>query len=127
MKPLPESRAIVFCRFLRALGCVTLLLMGGIAANAQPISIQWVRHLTVNAEPQCMAADSSGNAYVAGSGFVAKSDIAGNTLWVRNSAATVRDIALDGYGNVYAVGYFRGTLNFGGGDLVANPTWRTGG
>ncbi len=103
MNALPQLNTIVFCRPLRALGCMTLLLMGGIAANAQPISIQWARQSVGSSDGSCLAADSFGDVYVGGiifaptvsfggititnlgnsEAYVVKYDTSGKVLWVR--------------------------------------------
>ncbi|MES2761829.1 MAG: SBBP repeat-containing protein [Bacteroidota bacterium] len=49
-------------------------------------------------------------------GFIAKFDIAGNLIWVKQIGGTMRDdvneITLDKEGNVYATGLFQGTCDF---------------
>ena len=90
-----------------------------------------------------IAVDGSGNAYVAGgfedtasfggttltsSGqidiFVAKYDASGNVLWAKKAGGTSFDngvdIALDGNGNTYVTGSFRGTASFGGTTLTSS-------
>ena len=84
-----------------------------------------------------VAADSAGNCYLAGhfgstlatfgtvtltnrggrDVFVAKYDVAGNLLWVRQGGGPDYDVAtalaVDGAGNSYVAGYFYGTATFG--------------
>ncbi len=129
--------------FLVMLICTAFLVVAWEAATAQPLTFQWARQSTGHAEANSMAADSSGNAYVAGGfaeatvsfggitltnlgngdAFVAKYDVSGHVLWVRQGGviaggqASILDIALDVAGNAYAVGYFRGDLNFGGSNI----------
>jgi hypothetical protein len=54
--------------------------------------------------------------------FVAKFDSAGNHLWSRRfgdgSTQTSHSVAVDDQGNAIVVGYFEGTLDFGGGPLT---------
>ncbi|HWE38909.1 MAG TPA: SBBP repeat-containing protein [Isosphaeraceae bacterium] len=58
-----------------------------------------------------------------GSAFVAKLDGSGNVAWARAgtspSAAQVNDLAVDSAGDVFAVGRFTGSANFGGVNLAA--------
>ena len=86
--------------------------------------------------------DSSGNSYITGyfeetvnfgggditaAGsydiYVLKINPSGVFQWVYTVGGTSsdygRDIALDSSGNSYITGYFRGTVNFGGGDITA--------
>lgn len=55
--------------------------------------------------------------------FVAKFDAAGNHLWSASSGpgtmTTVANVATDALGNVIVAGSFQGTMNFGGGALMA--------
>ena len=131
--------------FLVILVCTAFLVVGWETARAQPLTFQWARQSTGDAQANSMAADSSGNAYVAGGfaeatvsfggitltnfgagdAFVANYDVSGHVLWVRQGGviaggqASIIDMALDGAGNAYAVGYFRGDLNFGGSNLIS--------
>ncbi len=54
--------------------------------------------------------------------FVAKFDSAGNHVWSKRFGAaaddTPNDLTVDGAGNVYVVGNFNGTVDFGGGALI---------
>jgi hypothetical protein len=95
-----------------------------------------------------IAADPSGNTYVAGSfhgtvpfgpftltsvsnghqdAFVAKLDPSGNVTWVSQfgisgtGGGTAYGVTVDGSGNVYATGYFSGTASFGGGISLTSP------
>jgi len=55
--------------------------------------------------------------------FLAKYDASGVHQWSERFGSTGNDIAdapaLDGAGNVFVTGYFDGTVNFGGGNLVS--------
>ncbi len=55
--------------------------------------------------------------------FVAKYDASGAHLWSHRFGSTSSDqgnaVAVDGSGNVVVAGYFFGTVNFGGGNLVS--------
>ncbi len=55
--------------------------------------------------------------------FVAKYDAAGVYQWSQRFGSTLNDfgfgVAFDGPGNVVVTGYFQGTVNFGGGNLVS--------
>lgn len=55
--------------------------------------------------------------------FVAKYSSAGVHLWSKRFGGTSDDVAqsvaVDGVGNVFVTGSFKGTVNFGGGNLVA--------
>jgi gliding motility-associated-like protein len=96
----------------------------------------------------CIAADSAGNAYIAGtfrSGisfgniqltssaagygnmFVAKYSPAGNVLWANQSYSTSSSavsygIAVDSFGGVYTSGQFYDTVTIGATTLVCNPS-----
>lgn len=119
--------------------------MGETAVNTQPLAFQWARQSTGVAQANSLTADSLGNAYVAGGfeeekvsfggitmtnlgigdAFLAKYDVAGNPIWARQGGvivggkASIIDTALDVSGNTYAVGYFRGELNFGGSNTIS--------
>ncbi len=58
--------------------------------------------------------------------FVSKLDSAGNFVWARQMGGTGVDegygVAVDGSGNVYTTGYFRGTADFAPGTGVFNLT-----
>ena len=58
--------------------------------------------------------------------FLARYDTNGNHLWSRRFGSTGFDVgnavATDVLGNVYATGFFQGTVDFGGGGLVATGT-----
>ncbi|MEJ8801250.1 SBBP repeat-containing protein [Pontibacter sp. H249] len=82
-----------------------------------------------------IAVDGSGNAYVTGnfwgtatfgtttltsSGddvFIAKYDASGNVLWAKSAGGAISDygnsVAVDGLGNAYVTGEFKGTATFG--------------
>jgi hypothetical protein len=55
--------------------------------------------------------------------FVAKLDTAGMPLWSRSygnsDIQSILGLAVDGNGDVWVTGYFRGTINFGGGVLTS--------
>ncbi|MDI1478385.1 SBBP repeat-containing protein [Polyangium sp. y55x31] len=55
--------------------------------------------------------------------FVVKLDTSGNPIWSKamggDDEQTVQRIAVDSEGNILLVGYFRGTLDLGGGSLVS--------
>jgi hypothetical protein len=59
----------------------------------------------------------------AGDGFVAKYASNGTPLWSRRFGAAQEDrakaVAVDGSGNVWVTGLFRGTVDFGGGPVTA--------
>ena len=58
--------------------------------------------------------------------FLAKYDAAGNYLWSQHfgdAAGVVRSVAIDGAGNVLVTGDFWGTVDFGGGPLVAADSY----
>ena len=59
-------------------------------------------------------------------GFVAKYDSSGNFLWVKgvdgNSTDVVRSISVDFSGNIYAVGFFAGTVDFNPSTTINNLT-----
>jgi len=90
----------------------------------------------------CIAVDDSGDVFLSGlfgglvnfggetlssagswDVFVVKLDSAGNHIWSKSfgdaSAQYSRAIAVDSYDNVLFAGYFEGTVNFGGGNLVS--------
>jgi beta-propeller repeat-containing protein len=58
--------------------------------------------------------------------FVARYASNGTPLWSRRIGGTMGDVgkavAIDGGGNVYITGYFRGTVDFGGGPLSSSST-----
>ena len=91
---------------------------------------------------EAIAVDSSGNSYITGyfSGtvdfgggdvtsagntdiFVLKLNSSGTFQWVSTFGSTGRDvgygIAVDSSGNYYILGYFEGTVDFGGGDVTS--------
>ncbi len=58
--------------------------------------------------------------------FVAKYSQAGGIVWVNTVGSTGADqanaVAVDSAGNVYATGFFSGTVNFGGGNVTATTS-----
>ncbi|OQP60372.1 hypothetical protein A3860_33880 [Niastella vici] len=58
--------------------------------------------------------------------FIAKYDVSGNYVWAKSIGGTADDdsssITIDGSGNVYVTGYFRGTADFDPGTGTANLT-----
>ena len=106
----------------------------------------WVRQMGGSAAGNDVAVDGSGNVYTTGSFsgtadfdpgagvfnltsaggpvFVSKLDSAGNFVWVRQMGGTNsgsgNDVAVDGSGNVYTTGRFRGTADFDPGAGVFN-------
>ncbi|MBW2523280.1 MAG: hypothetical protein JRI23_03855 [Deltaproteobacteria bacterium] len=73
-------------------------------------------------------ADFGGGNLVASGGdiFLAKFDSSGNHLWSKDfgdaNLETGNGVATDGSSNVILTGRFNGTVDFGGGDFVANST-----
>ncbi len=59
--------------------------------------------------------------------YVAKIDANGNTVWARRFGGTEDDrpmaLATDSAGNVFVTGVFLGTVDFGGGPLLASGSW----
>lgn len=97
---------------------------------------------TANDEALAVARDAAGNIYTtgyftanaafgsqiinsSGSGdvFVMKQDGSGNIVWAKKAGGSYGDrgtgIAVDGAGNVFVTGHFRGTANFGSHQLTA--------
>jgi hypothetical protein len=92
-----------------------------------------------------VAVDSSDNIYITGTSlgtnvfgasvtsgnteniFVVKLNSSGVVQWVYTAGAQGRDrgrkIALDSSGNVYVVGYYQQTVDFGGGDVTSNQSF----
>ena len=92
-----------------------------------------------------VAIDSSDNIYITGTSqgtnlfgknatsgttddiFVAKLNSSGVVQWVYTAGGTGRDrgrkIALDSSGNIYVVGYYQNTVDFGGGNVKSNGSW----
>jgi len=92
-----------------------------------------------------VAIDSSDNIYITGTSqgtnlfgknatsgttddiFVAKLNSSGVVQWVYTAGGTGRDrgrkIALDSSGNIYVVGYYQNTVDFGGGNVTSNGSW----
>ncbi len=89
-------------------------------------------------ESLATCSDASGNSYVTGyfstsasiNGssesvvgltdiFISKTDLAGNSIWVESFGSSNSDrgldVAVDASGNVYLCGFYKGTINFGGG------------
>ena len=92
-----------------------------------------------------IALDSSGNIYVAGyyentvdfgggnitsngswDAYLLKLNSSGTFQWVKSYGASNndlgRDVAIDSNDNIYLTGNFRGTVDFGGGDVSSNPS-----
>jgi len=110
--------------------------------------VSWARSATGtdNDIAYSVAADASGNAYVAGyyfsptlnfgttsasnqggyDIFVCKYDVSGNLQWMNDAGGTSSDvsrsIAVDFSGNVYLTGYFGDVLTFGNTTLTASAT-----
>jgi len=93
-----------------------------------------------------LAVDGSGNVYISGrfldtvnlgagnvtsnggwDGFFLKLNSSGAHQWTTTFGDTSNDmgwgVAVDGSGNVYAIGYFVGTVDFGAGDVTSNGSW----
>ena len=92
-----------------------------------------------------VAIDSSDNIYITGTSqgtnlfgknatsgttddiFVAKLNSSGVVQWVYTAGGTGRDrgrkLAVDSTGNVYVVGYYQNTVDFGGGNVTSNGSW----
>ena len=92
-----------------------------------------------------VAIDSSDNIYITGTSqgtnlfgknatsgttddiFVAKLNSSGVVQWVYTAGGTGRDrgrkIALDSSGNIYVVGYYQNTVDFGGGNVTSNQSF----
>ncbi len=104
----------------------------------------WSKHFggTVNDRPASVAADGSGNVYVAGlfqnttdfgagsvssggsyDSFLASYDVTGAYRWSRTSGAVATDeargVAVDSAGNVFLTGYFGQSADFGTGTLTS--------
>ncbi len=62
--------------------------------------------------------------------FISKLDASGNYVWAKSMGGTANDlgydIAVDGSGNVYTTGFFRGTVDFDPGPGTAELTARAG-
>ena len=114
-------------------------------------TLQWAKQIgiTNNVSPSSIAIDGAGNVYTTGyfygradfdpgpatfdlisNGlddiFVSKLDGAGNFVWTKKIGGTLNDIGtfitVDGIGNIYATGYFTGTVDFDPGPGVFNLT-----
>ena len=92
-----------------------------------------------------VAVDSSDNIYITGTSsgtnvfgasvtsgttediFVVKLNSSGVVQWVYTAGGTGRDrgrkIALDSSGNIYVVGYYQNTVDFGGGNVTSNGSF----
>jgi hypothetical protein len=120
---------------------LALALLAGSFCKAQSI-YNWVKYVgtTTDEQSKTIALDASGNVFVAGtfkgsvdfdpgtgsyplsaSGasqdiFITKYDASGNYLWAikfgNANEDVINGIAVDATGNVYAVGYFAGTVDF---------------
>jgi hypothetical protein len=105
----------------------------------------WARRMGAGGRDvgRSVAVDGSGNVYTTGvfrgtvdfdpgagvfnlpdisGGFVSKLDTAGNFVWARQLGGVVEGVAVDGSGNVYTAGFFRGTVDFDPGAGVFNLT-----
>ena len=56
----------------------------------------------------------------AGTSFLAQMNTLGQHVWSKGMNATIRDVAIDSFGNVYMVGSFGSVLNLGGATLTPN-------
>lgn len=133
-------------RFSRttAVAMAVLAVLAHLPAGAQPPTYMWSRTFgnTGDDQGQAVAIDGADNVVMAGwfslstdfgggmltsagnaDVIVAKYDAAGNHLWSRRFGGTGADeayeVAVDGAGNVLVTGLFAGTVDFGGGNLVA--------
>ncbi|PHX82007.1 MAG: hypothetical protein CK539_06890, partial [Flavobacteriales bacterium] len=130
---------------------VCALALFGLSNNANAQALQWAKAMGGSSSDFsiCIALDGSGNVYTTGyfggladfdpgagvanltsAGstdiFISKLDASGNFVWA-NAMGGIGDdggysIALDGSGNVYTTGLFRGTADFDPGAGLANLT-----
>ncbi len=130
---------------------VCALAFFGLSNNANAQALQWAKAMGGSSSDFsiCIALDGSGNVYTTGyfggladfdpgagvanltsAGstdiFISKLDASGNFVWA-NAMGGIGDdggysIALDGSGNVYTTGLFRGTADFDPGAGLANLT-----
>lgn len=115
---------------------------------SQTSSWEWATTTAGSGEelPNSIATDQSGNVFTVGrfndpsitfadftlnnngvvSSFILKQDTDGNILWAKgltgstNSFTICQDICVDNEGNIYTIGSFGGTVDFGGTTLTAN-------
>jgi len=119
--------------------------------NAQDADFVWAKQMggTDGNQAQSITFDASGNIYTTGAFvgisdfdpsveiynltsfgssdiFVSKLDASGNFVWAKQLGGTYEnaswDIAVDGSGNVYTIGYFLGTCDFDPGSGTYNLT-----
>ncbi len=125
-------------------GGLTLLLSASIASGQAPVHLWSKRFGAVYSDVgNAVATDAAGNVFVTGyfretvnfgggvlvsAGgsqdiFLAKYNAAGVHQWSKRFGDTNVDggyaVAVDASGNVFVTGYFSGTVDFGGGDLVS--------